>query len=749
MGVARRFAIHLLVGLGGVAALSWEVLWQIRASLALGVSALATAITLAAAMGGMATGSLCAGRLLRERRLAQPLRAYGWLELAVGAAGVALPLGFAGLARLDAALFAWSPALAPLGQGLGVALVIGPAALAMGASIPVFARVAAAHGTSLAGLYGINTLGAAGGVLLNAFVLVPRFGLARSGALVALMNLAVFAATRALERAPAPPTPQAAAPLPQLPAPGAAGVSLATGFATFALEVAWFRSLRAAFLSSTDSFAIMLFAVLLALGAGARLAPWLRRRGAEPGLLLGAAAVAILVATPVVERMDVLAASQAGYAARIARRALLALAALGPPMLLLGSVLPWLLEQWRERGGAGWLYGANTAGCVLGSLAATFVLLPALGFARSAWCVGAGVALLAALVRPGWLGRAGVLAAAAGALAFAVTRTESIGRERVLGLSHFGKLEIFAFEEGSEATAAVVEKDGARALVIDGFVATAEDMPAVSYMAWMGRLPMLLHEAPRRALVICFGTGQTANAVREEGPGRLDVVELNPAVLRMAPLFESNHRVLDDARVRALVMDGRAWLRRTRERYDVVTLEPMPPHFAGVNSLYSREFYEIVAERLAPGGVVAQWVPFHLLPPFHAASIAATFQAVFPDAVMWRGAQTGILLGRREVAGAPLASAWPGLARKAERRPEEAAGVAARMLFDPVQLARWAASGRVITDDNQLLAYGAIHRAFWDLGNELAAANREGIREALAGEPAALRLRGERPLSAR
>lgn len=745
MGVAHRLAIHLLVGIGGVAALSWEVLWQIRASLALGASALATAITLAAAMGGMAAGSLLAGQWLRERSLAQPLRAYGWLELAVGAAGLAMPFGFAGLEHIDAALYAWSPALAPLGQGLGIALVIGPAAFAMGASIPVFARVAAAHGTSLAGLYGINTLGAAAGVLLNAFVLVPRFGLAGSGRLVALLNLAVFAGSRALERAPAPTAPQAALPAPRLPAPGAAAVALATGFATFALEVAWFRSLRAAFLSSTDSFAIMLFAVLLALGAGARLAPWLRRLGAEPGLLLGAAAVAILAATPVVERMDVLAASQDGYAALVTRRALLALAALGPAMLLLGSVLPWLLEEYHERGGTGWLYGANTVGCVLGSLVATFALLPTLGFARSAWCVGAGVAALAALVQPGWLGRAGVLAASAGAFAFAALTTESIGRERVLGLSHFGKLEIFAFEEGSEATAAVVEKEGARALVIDGFVATAEDMPAVGYMAWMGRLPMLLHPDPRRALVICFGTGQTANAVLEEGPERLDVVELNPAVLRMAPLFESNHGVLDDARVRPLRMDGRAWLRRTHERYDVVTLEPMPPHFAGVNALYSREFYEIVAKRLAPGGIVAQWVPFHLLPPFHAASIAAAFQAVFPDAVMWRGVQTGILLGRREASGAPLASEWPGLARKAERRPAEAAQVASRMVFDPVQLARWAATGRVITDDNQLLAYGAIHRTFWNLGNELAASNREVIREALAGEPAARRLRAATP----
>lgn len=740
-----RAAIHALVGVGGVAALSWEVLWQIRASLALGVSALATAITLAAAMGGMAAGSFLAGRWLRERRVAMPLRAYGLLELAIGAAGLCMPAGFRGLEWIDARVYGLLPGAAHFVHALGVALLIGPAAAAMGATIPVFARVCAAHGTSLAGLYGLNTLGAAAGVLGNAFVLVPWLGLARSGWLVASLNAAVFAATRLLEREPSDaPLPRPQAP-PRLPPASATLLVFATGFATFALEVAWFRGLRAAFLSSTDSFAIMLFAVLVALGAGARIVPALRRLGVEPALLLAGAGVAILVATPFIERMDLLVQGTQGYGARIARRGILALATLGAPMLLLGTLLPWLLEEYRDRGGAGWLYATNTLGSVLGSLLATWALLPLLGFARTAWAIGAATVLLAALLRP--RGRALVVLGGAAALALAVARTEDIGRKRVLGTSTFTKLEVLAFEEGAEATAAVVEgrvsesQGSARALVIDGFVATAEDLPSVSYMAWMGRLPMLLHPDPRRALVICFGTGQTANAVLEEGPERLDVVELNPAVLRMAPFFASNHGVLDDPRVRAVAMDGRAWLRRNPERYDVVTLEPMPPHFAGVNSLYSREFYEIVAMRLEPGGIMAQWVPFHLLPPFHAASIAATFQSVFPDAILWRGLGSSILIGRRDAGGPPLGLEWPGLARAATRRPDSAAGAAGRIELDAVQLGRWAATGAIISDDNQLLAYGAIHRQLWSFGEELPQINRLAIRKLLAGERPGMRVR--------
>jgi hypothetical protein len=175
----------------------------------------------------------------------------------------------------------------------------------------------------------------------------------------------------------------------------------------------------------------------------------------------------------------------------------------------------------------------------------------------------------------------------------------------------------------------------------------------------------------------------------------------------MAPHFVRNRGVLQDERVRTVVMDGRAWVRRSKARYDVVTLEPMPPHFAGVNALYSLEFYQQVAERLEPGGVVAQWVPFHILPLAHAASIAATFQAVFPDSGLWvdPSSKTGILLGRKPIPGRTLGDAWPGLDRRHVARPLSDDAIRAALDLGPRGLARFARMGEIITDDNQLLSY--------------------------------------------
>src|SRR3954470_16345278 len=86
---------YALVFVSGLAALSWEVLWQIRASLAIGVSAMGTAVTLAATMGGMTLGALLMGRALQRRTIAKPLRIYGMLEVIIGLAGLVFLPGFA------------------------------------------------------------------------------------------------------------------------------------------------------------------------------------------------------------------------------------------------------------------------------------------------------------------------------------------------------------------------------------------------------------------------------------------------------------------------------------------------------------------------------------------------------------------------------------------------------------------------------------------------------------------------------
>ena len=753
-----RMAVGGLVLTAGAAALSWEVLWQHHASLALGVSAFGTALTLAVTMGGFSAGALLSGRVL-ARLAIPPTRLYGLLELVIGLAGLLLAPGFSVVTRLDAGMYSLWPSLAPAVHiGSIVAVILVPA-MAMGATVPILGLVARGTGQSLALLYALNTLGAAAGTLLVAFVAMPALGVSGTTLLVAAVDVCVFVACMALpvplaagpDAGPgANPEPQDAASRPPVRPIGRGTPSLwahvavfVTGFATFGLEVAWFRSLRSSFLSTTDSFAVMLAAVLLALGLAARLASRFGRAAADgpgggttpwpaeygPARTLAASGVVVVAFTPVIERFDLMAGFSIGP--RVLTLFAMSFWATAPAVLLLGVTLPALLDRARTPTVWGRLYALNTAGGIAGAIVTAWMLLPAVGFARAAWALGAIAAAtgLAGIVgRLRWIGAAALV----GVLVLSASLESSVGRSRIQGRVAAREYRVHRFSEGADATVSVIEyRNGNRALVIDGFQAASE-MRLNHYMDWMGRLPMLVHPAPRNALVICFGTGQTANGVRREGASSVQVAEINAAVLEMAPFFPTNEGVLDDPAVSVVVMDGRAWLRRTERTYDVITLEPMPPNFAGVNALYSREFYALVEARLNEGGVVAQWVPFHLITPATSRAIAQTFRRAFPDAFLWLDpvTPTGILIGTRGGAGG--APSFPGLARPAIGRDLSDEAVREGVLLPPAQLARYVDGAPVITDDNQFLAYGDEALTFWRTGADVLGPNMETL-EVLTG----------------
>jgi spermidine synthase len=66
--------------------------------------------------------------------------------------------------------------------------------------------------------------------------------------------------------------------------------------------------------------------------------------------------------------------------------------------------------------------------------------------------------------------------------------------------------------------------------------------------------------------------------------------------------------VLHDPRVRVRIDDGRHYLLTAKERFDAITVDPLDPWVKGAANLYTREFFEIVRQRLNAGGVVTMYV---------------------------------------------------------------------------------------------------------------------------------------------
>jgi spermidine synthase len=197
-GAARGAWLLVAMALSGFASLSLEVIWTRMLVLVLGTSTYAFVTMLSSFLVGIALGSWLARPVLD--RLANPRRAFGWLQVAIAATTLAtLPLvrvvisdGGRWVSSLDAL---WVGAVA--GQfALSFAVMLVPTTL-IGATFPLAARIRARGldtvGGRLGEVYGANTLGNILGALAGGFFLLPVFGMQRGVALLVIANLAAAA----------------------------------------------------------------------------------------------------------------------------------------------------------------------------------------------------------------------------------------------------------------------------------------------------------------------------------------------------------------------------------------------------------------------------------------------------------------------------------------------------------------------------------------------------------------------------
>jgi hypothetical protein len=174
------------------------------------------------------------------------------------------------------------------------------------------------------------------------------------------------------------------------------------------------------------------------------------------------------------------------------------------------------------------------------------------------------------------------------------------------------------------------------------------------YMKAFVYLPVALHPGPRRALLISYGVGSTARALLDTpGVERVDVVDISREILETSELLHaSGADPLEDPRVRVHVEDGRYFLQVTDERYDLITGEPPPPKIAGVVNLYTREYFRLIHDRLADGGLSTYWLPVHNLTEQDTKAILRAFCDVFDDCSLWAGSGLDwIMMGTRAGSG--------------------------------------------------------------------------------------------------
>jgi len=377
------------------------------------------------------------------------------------------------------------------------------------------------------------------------------------------------------------------------------------GAASLGAEIAAARLMAPFFGASTIVWANTIGVVLVSLSVGY----WVggrfadrhpHRQGLCTLVLIAGLAVALIpfVADPFLD-VSVDALDQVSAGAFIG--SLLAVSVLvAPPVMLLGAASPYAIrlavERIEESGTvAGRMYAISTVGSLVGTWSSALLFVPLLGTRRTFLLFG----LLCALVALTGVRRRAAIAVPAmiaALLAIPVGTIKAAGDGVVLE------------EVDSEYQYArvVQEPDGERKLELNEGQAVHSLYRPGTYLTgdiWDEYLVLpfaALPRPPERVAILGNAAGTTARAYGRYFPGsRVDGVEIDGELSRLG------RRWLDmrNPRLHVHHEDARPYLRRTDERYDLIMVDayrqPYIPFY-----LATREFFELVRDRLRPGGAV-------------------------------------------------------------------------------------------------------------------------------------------------
>ena len=573
-----------------------------------GVTTPVVSLFLSIFMGGLGFGSWAAGRWIRrfEGSLV-PLRLYAFTELLIGISALVVPLELVA-ARGFVEHYGSDLALSSLHYygiaGWLIVAILLPWSSLMGATFPLAMAAIrsfnASEQTSFSFLYLANVVGATAGSLVPAFALIEILGFHGTLKVAAICNflVAALALVLSLRAATLPPisartaTPTKAT-IAALSARGILTLLFLTGLISLAFEVVWIREFTPYMGNEVYTFAWILGCYLLGTYAGSHFyRRWLRQHapGESSGawLLLGVVSLApLLMADPRYTMMGFL---------RVAL-------AVTPFTALLGFVTPQLVDQYSagDSDRAGKAYAINVIGCILGPLLAGFLLLPQFGERWSLVLLSLPLFALLLVFKPA--SRQGKLHY--GLRFYAETAAVAVA------LVIFTQDYTIAFHPRitrRDYTATVLATgDGMnKQLVVNGINLTLLT-PITKYMAHM---PLaFLNRTPKDALVICFGMGTTHRSLLTWNIP-VTAVELLPSVPSMYGYYHADGpELLRSPNSHLVIDDGRLFLEKTKQEFDVITIDPPPPiSAAGVSFLYSRQFYDVLKPRLAPDGILQQWV---------------------------------------------------------------------------------------------------------------------------------------------
>lgn len=694
-------SVHLVTFLTGFTFLIYEVSFNRLLSLILGTTVTAATIILASFMAGLGTGAYFWGKIGNARKSSGQLLAILLAGLAIFSflnyflITRAIPLIYSLLSGS-----AISATMTELLVFVFASILLYIPSFLMGGIFPIVSKIATQTTGSIAStlgrLYALETLGSALGGLATGFLFLGTLGQWKTILLAVTVNLMMaiwLIATRqhnretdesAIDSSLSEPQKSAAkkshhstaVDLTALRRTALVG-AFACGFCILSLQVVWFRIFRIYMTNTSYTFALIASMAILGLFAGsAAFKRWgqsivdHRRAMLNVVLLMGvstALGLLLLIYLPEVLMFPFQAALVNPLVRVLALPFVASLLVVFPPAIFSGFAFPLACRMYTtDRANiskdVGLVLMVNTAGSVVGPIAAALVMIPLLGATMSIVLV---IALLSAtaifivhskkrasghlgLLRPTYRH---ILIVVTVVLAAVILVRPEI---RILppSFARFDR-EVLFYRESVEGTLSVGKDRDTRSqskyTFVNNSAVIGSTYDAIKIVKMVGHFPFLLGLDCKNILVIGFGIGVTTSAIASHPKvEQIECVELVEGLRDAAVYYRDlNHNVVEDPRLKIISGDGRHYLQRTSKKYDLISCDPTHP-ILGSGNLYTRDYFSLCREHLNPGGMVSQYLPLHKLRTKDLLGIIATFHSEFPHCTVWLGHYHAMLLGSLE-----------------------------------------------------------------------------------------------------
>ncbi|MGA1868801.1 MAG: fused MFS/spermidine synthase [bacterium] len=698
--------------LSGLTGLIYEILWMRMIVEIIGSAPFAVCIIITIFMGGLGLGSYLAGLLID--RIKEPLglvKIFGMLEMAIGIYAMLIPL----------LLKAFKPFQAILYNGLYshfitynlltfivCSVILSIPVICMGATLPILCRFYVARlshlGTHAGVLYGLNTIGAAFGALICGFWLISLWGVLGTLVFAVLVNCIIgiscvlvsykakilYAGTMqetiGSKEMPREDKTGNVQPGYHLEGKCALVIFVVSGFCAMACEVIWTKLLGLLVGPTTYSFTIVLVTFITGLALGSIIFGYFADKVKKCIWLL--LFTEITAALLVLGISQLLGGSQLFFAKVIFTfkdqfgllslvNASILFTFMILPTLYFGAAFPLVVKIYTQSvsevgRSIGFAYMLNTAGSLLGSLCAGFLIIPFAG-KELGLSIIVCVQIITSLVIAGIMLKnrkksivrfSMITALALAGLIlcfyypewnhrqlsngkyhrFQKIRADITSTGWLESLFHGSKIlarsetkgELVYYGDGIGGFTTVVKSADAfgniHYVMANSGKADATSHGDMTTQTLLAHLPMLFHKDPKAVMVLGLASGITAGEVLYYPVEQLDILEISDQVVAGSNIFIPwNNKVLSDPKTHLIIQDGRAHLQLTRQNYDVIISEPSNPWMAGLAALFTKNFFSLAKERLNDDGIFVQWMHSYQMDWETFAIVGRTFARVFPN----------------------------------------------------------------------------------------------------------------------